>query len=400
VIRLAPLELPDRDEADLARLGQVSSVRLFVERARALDPSFTLDSRNAAAVAGLCLTLEGLPLALELAAARVRLVGAQALLDALDHGIDALGKGHRDLPARQRGLRAALDFTISLLDTGACALFVGLGAFADAWTIEQAGRVVGDETNTWEAMMLLLDLSLVRVRGDGRLTMPERVRSHARELLQASGREAELRDRHAELIAEMVEAFDLELFLDRETMLANVRSVVEEIEYAIAWARQHDSASHRRLLGASGSIFPFNQRQGPLADDIRRLSDDETCVDETSGCIFAARGAVEWSFGDRSQAPLWTARAVNVTARPPRGKDCLPPWRPTIKMFFCPMTGPGHAPLYMWLWLPPPAFPTRATSRCSRCNSRPPQSSKSATSKPKPPFKASSHGPPAQALPD
>jgi predicted ATPase len=256
VIRLTPLELPDRHEVDPARLGQVSSVRLFVERARALDPSFALDSQNAAAVAGLCLTLDGLPLALELAAARVRLVGAQALLDALNHGIDALGKGHRDLPARQRGLRAALDFTISLLDTAARNLFVGLGAFADAWTIEQAGRVVGDEADTWEAMTLLLDLSLVGVRGDGRLTMPERVKSHARELLQASGREAELRDRHAELMAEMLEAFDLELFLDRETMLANVRSVVEELEYAIAWARQHDSATHRRLLGASGSWRP------------------------------------------------------------------------------------------------------------------------------------------------
>jgi predicted ATPase/class 3 adenylate cyclase len=310
VIRLTPLELPDRDEVDPARLAQVASVRLFVERARALDASFTLDSQNAAAVAGLCLTLDGLPLALELAAARVRLVGAQALLDALDHGVDALGKGRRDLPARQRGLRAALDFTVSLLDTDARALFVGIGAFADACTIEQASRVVGDETDTWEAMTLLLDLSLVRVRGDGRLTMPERVKSHARELLQASGREAVLRDRHAELMAEIIEAFDLELFLDRETMLANVRNVVEEIEYAIAWARQHDSAIHRRLLGAGGSIFPFIQRLGPLAEDIRRLSDQETCVDETSGCIFAARGAVEWSFGDRSQTPLWTARAV------------------------------------------------------------------------------------------
>jgi predicted ATPase/class 3 adenylate cyclase len=310
VIRLTPLELPDRDEVDPARLGRVSSVRLFVERARALDPSFTLDSQNAAAVAGLCLTLDGLPLALELAAARVRLVGAQALLDALDQGIDALGKGHRDLPARQRGLRAALDFSVSLLDTDARALFVALGAFADAWTIEQAGRLVGDETDAWEAMLLLLELSLVRIRGDGRLTMAERVKSHARELLQASGREGELRDRHAELMAEMIEAFDLELYLDRDAMLANVRSVVEEVEYAIAWARQHDSASHRRLVGASGSIFAFIQRQSPLADDIRRLSDQETCVDETSGCIFAARGSVEWSFGDRSQAPVWTARAV------------------------------------------------------------------------------------------
>ena len=98
IVPLEPLVLPEPTETDPERLAAVASVALFVERARAADPSFSLTRANAAAVAALCRSLDGLPLALELAAARVRMAGVQGLLDALTRGIDALGRGSRYLP--------------------------------------------------------------------------------------------------------------------------------------------------------------------------------------------------------------------------------------------------------------------------------------------------------------
>lgn len=200
------------------------------------------------------------------------------------------------------------DFTESLLDGEARELFIALAAFADAWSVQEAERVVGDDVDAWEGMVSLLDLSLVRVRGDGRLTMAERVRSHARELLDASERMTQFRRRHAELMAEMMERFDLEMYLDGEAMLANAQGIAEEVESAIAWSRE-GAPEVNRLMGAS-ALFVNLRRLRPLVADIRRLSDQEACVDVTSGGLFSARASVEYFFGDRSEALDWVARAL------------------------------------------------------------------------------------------
>src|ERR1019366_9091393 len=147
--------LPDLAEDDLATLIEVPAIQLFVERARSADPSFALDERNAPVVAELCRRLDGLPLALELAAARVRMAGVDALLRALDRGVEALGRGTRDMPERQRGLRAALDWTVSLLEPEQRELFAGLAVFATAWTLEQAEHIFGGDIDIWEAMASL-----------------------------------------------------------------------------------------------------------------------------------------------------------------------------------------------------------------------------------------------------
>jgi hypothetical protein len=119
VMPLGPLDVPSGEEQDVAALERAPAASLFLQRARAADASFALAADDAPAVAELCRRLDGLPLALELAAARVRIGGLRRLLSALERGIDALGSGARDLPKRQRGLRAALDYTVSLLH-GVC----------------------------------------------------------------------------------------------------------------------------------------------------------------------------------------------------------------------------------------------------------------------------------------
>jgi predicted ATPase len=310
VVPLEPLALPERSESDPERLAAVPSVALFTERARAADPSFSLTRGNAAAVAALCRTLDGLPLALELAAARVRMAGAQGLLDALARGIDALGRGGRDMPARQRGVRAALDFTLSLLDAEPRELFAGLGVFADAWSIEDAERLFGAELDLWESMATLLDLSLIRTRGDGRLTMAQRVKIHARELLAQSGREAELRARHAELVAETGEAIDLSQMLDHVGSIARTREIIDELEYAISWSRANRPDLYLRLLGGPARQLWLIGRLAPLADDIERLSEQEDGADVISGRVLVARAMVERMRGDTLTSLPWTARAI------------------------------------------------------------------------------------------
>ena len=315
VVPLEPLMVPELDQADHKVLARIPAVELFVERARAADPSFALNAGNATAVATLCRQLEGLPLALELAAARVRVAGVNGLLEALVRGVDALGQGSRDMPDRQRGLRAALDWTVSLLEDQQRELFMGLGVFADAWTIEQAERVIGGELELWEPMAALIDYSLIRTRGDGRLTMAERVRTHARALLGASGREHELRARHAELMAETAEQLSLDLLLDLGATIARTRDALEELEQALSWSAAADPVLHRRLLSAAGRPLFFVSRLPVHADEIVQLSADENGSDLISGRLMLSRATVESLNGNIAEVVHWTAAAVQCHQR-------------------------------------------------------------------------------------
>ncbi|MHA3700785.1 ATP-binding protein [Jatrophihabitans sp. YIM 134969] len=203
VVPLDTLTLPALDETDPAEALRSGAVAMFVDRARAADPSFAVTAANVADVVALCRRLDGFPLALELAAARVRMGGARGLLGAVERGIDALGRGRRDLPERQRGLRAALDTTVALLDANARAVFEAVAAFADTWSVDDLDDLValwGGDLDTWEGSAVLLDLSLVRAGGDGRFTMAERVRTHVRELVDAGSDRDVLYRAHLELM--------------------------------------------------------------------------------------------------------------------------------------------------------------------------------------------------------
>jgi predicted ATPase len=310
VIALEALALPAADESDLEVVAGVPSVRLFAERARAADSTFSLTAANAGAVAQLCRRLEGLPLALELAAARVRLGGVDGLLRALDRGPDALGRGARDLPERQRGIRAALEFTVSLLSEEERNLFGGLGVFADAWTLEQAEDIFGEDLDTWEAMASLIDFSLIQTRGDGRLTMAERVRRHARELLSRSGDERRLRTRHAELMAKVVEELAREQLLDINGVIARTQDQLADVELALSWVRTHDAELHRRIIAAAARPFYFVARLGSIAAEIERLRAADDRDDISSGQLLVGMGMVRCLQGDMAGAAEFTEAAV------------------------------------------------------------------------------------------
>jgi predicted ATPase len=148
VVRLGPMSVPSGRVTPAEALAH-EGVLLFVERARAADPQFELAAGNVTSVVEICRRLDGLPLALELAAARVATIGVNALAAALGAALDArasaLGEGHRGAPARQRTLRAALEWSHALLDAPARRLFRRLGLFAGGFTLSAAQAVAADE---------------------------------------------------------------------------------------------------------------------------------------------------------------------------------------------------------------------------------------------------------------
>src|SRR5512132_1191441 len=142
---LAPLQLPDPVElASLDELAEVEAVKLFVERARAIDPAFALTSDNAVAVAGICARLDGLPLAIELAAARTRLFTPAALLARLDRRLPVLTEGPMDAPIRQRTLRSTIGWSFDLLSERDQRVFASLGVFAGGFALAAAAAVAVD----------------------------------------------------------------------------------------------------------------------------------------------------------------------------------------------------------------------------------------------------------------
>ena len=241
-----PLKLPDPAHApEVKKVADSPAVELFVERAREASPSFELTENNAAVVATICRRLEGLPLALELAAAKVSLLGPTALLSRLDQALET--GGARDLPERQRTMRATLRWSHNLLPEGEKVLFRRLGVFAGGFSLEAAEAVgTAGEADTDEILGLLgklVEQSLVVAIAAGeegdeaRYRMLEPIRQYAQESLEESGEAEDTRRRHAEFFLGLTERAEPELkgpdqveWMDRlEQEHANLRA-------AMSWA--------------------------------------------------------------------------------------------------------------------------------------------------------------------
>jgi predicted ATPase len=207
---LEPLPVPAPASA-AARVRANATVRLFVERAQAAQPAFRLTADNVESVAEICRRLDGVPLAVELAAARVRLLPPKLLLERLGTRLDLLGAGAADLPERQRTLRSAIDWSYQLLAAGERALFARLAVFVDGWTLEAVETVCGDASeDVLETVFSLLEKSLLvvvdpAVTDQPRMRMLVPVREFAEEQLIARGEHVALRRRHADYYLRLVE---------------------------------------------------------------------------------------------------------------------------------------------------------------------------------------------------
>jgi predicted ATPase/DNA-binding SARP family transcriptional activator len=219
------LPVPDSANDRFEELVANDSVRLFAARARAVDPSFALTGENVGAVVAICRRLEGLPLALELAAAWVKVLSPAEIERRLGGALELLVGGARDLPPRQQTLRATLDWSHDLLEPGERRLLAELAVFSGGWTIDDADAVVGEPVVA--ALASLVDHSLVRRRGD-RFAMLETIREYARRRL--GERTDELRRRHAEHFVDVAERARETMIEGGEAEAAAFRLLDAEIE--------------------------------------------------------------------------------------------------------------------------------------------------------------------------
>jgi predicted ATPase len=241
-----PLPAPaDPAAVPLEELGSWPAVALFVDRARAVRPGFALTEGNAAAVAEICRRLEGLPLAIELAAARTRLLDPPALLGRLAESLDALGTGAVDLPARQRTLRATVEWSVGLLEDAERPLLEVAAVFVDGWTVPAAAAVAGlGEDQALELSEALARHSLIYVDSTElgpRSRMLETVREFVAERLAARPDAIEVGRRHAGYYRDLAEQADRPLrTAGPSEWLERLDAEAGNLAAAVRWYLAHD----------------------------------------------------------------------------------------------------------------------------------------------------------------
>jgi predicted ATPase/class 3 adenylate cyclase len=245
-----PLSLPDHAHMpDLERLTQYEAVRLFIGRAQAVKAEFAVTNENAPAVAQICMRLDGLPLAIELAAARIKLFPPQALLRRLDARLKFLTAGTRDLPPRQQTIRNTIDWSYDLLNDGEKQLFARLGVFVDGCTLQAADAICntnGDlQIDVVDRVTALVDKSLVQQKegldDEPRFVMLETIREYALERLAASGEAEVVRRKHAEYYLELAETAERSFAGPEERRWMDaLEAEFSNLRAAIAWSLAGD----------------------------------------------------------------------------------------------------------------------------------------------------------------
>ncbi|HET6643494.1 MAG TPA: tetratricopeptide repeat protein, partial [Gaiellaceae bacterium] len=305
-----PLALPDLEHDAVENLGRNEAVELFAARTGAVDPWFRLGAANARIIAAICVALDGLPLAIELAAARTRQLAPEEMLERLESRLDLLTAGPRDAPVRQRTLRATLDWSFELLDAEEQRLFAALAAFSGGSTLKAAEAVCSADI---AGLSSLVDKSLLRREGTGdeepRYRMLETIREYALERLQEQGEAERLRRRHAEHYREAAEraAAQLRSGQPSSEVYARLDADLDNIRGALRWA---DQQSPELMLELAGLLKLFWRVRGHLAEGRRWLESGlaHEGFDATPGRARAleASGALAQRRGDYAAArELW-----------------------------------------------------------------------------------------------
>jgi len=355
----------------LDQLSQYAAVALFMARVQASQPSFHLTNANAPAVAEICVRLDGLPLAIELAAARVKLFPPEALLARLSSRLALLTGGARDLPARQQTLRHTIAWSYDLLNDDEQTLFRRLGVFVGGCTLEASEAVTTlnaqtarpepaagfERSSVLDGIAGLLDKSLLRQSADGdepRLIMLETIREYALEQLELSGEAAAIRRQHAAYYLTLAEAAEAPLRGDSQLHRARLEIEHDNLRAALAWALGSDDADvFVRLAGALGRFWEvqghFSEAVGWLAHAVARSSTVSVAVRAKAlyhaGClaydpaghlaagerleqslalyqelgrpqeiadVLVALGERAWNMGDYARAESWYEAALSL----------------------------------------------------------------------------------------
>jgi predicted ATPase len=327
VVAVGPLALPEPGvPADLGTLAAVPAVAFFVACGREARPAFELTEANAAAVAEICRRLDGLPLALQLAAARLAVLSPAALLARLERRLPLLTRGPRDLPERQQTLRAAIAWSYDLLGPAEQRLFRQLGVLAGGFTLEAAEALTGDgpddDADPLEAISSLVGQSLVFVQPLDETTprygMLETIREFALEQLDASGEAAQARRRHAEYFRDLAERGEPLLLVpaERGTWMAQLERAQDNVRAALAWSLSADGvpAVGVALAGALGWFWLMSGRLEDAGSWYAALQARRDEADSTLAWAKVLHGSAlqHWGRGEVAQAAALEEPAVHI----------------------------------------------------------------------------------------
>jgi predicted ATPase/Tfp pilus assembly protein PilF len=275
-----PLAVPDSTSVSPVKvLEQYSAVALFVQRALAVRPDFAITDTNAGAVVEICRRLEGLPLAIELAAARIKLFQPNAMLARLDHRLQLLTGGARDLPERQQTMRSAIAWSYDLLEEEEKKLFRRLSIFVDGCTSEAAEAVCNAENDlqldVLEGLASLVDKSLQRqeeqLGGEPRFRAFETIKEYGRECLSRSGEASAIKRQHAKFFLDLAEQVEPELLgSNQEMWLDRLETEHENLRAALEWCAEAGEVDIGLRLG--GTLWRFWSTRGYLTEGRERLT--------------------------------------------------------------------------------------------------------------------------------
>lgn len=322
--RVPGLDLPPQSAA-VAALSGSEAVQLFVDRARWRHPDFVLTTENAAVIAAICRRLDGLPLAIELAAARLDVLSPTQVAARLDDLLDLLASGAKAASSRQLTLRATLDWSFALLPSAGRELLHRLAAFAGSWSLEAAEAVGAADGASHPGILAslayLVDQSLVQViAGDGevRYRLLETIRQYAREKLARSGEEAQIRERHAAFYLSMAELAAPHLTGPEQSLwLARLEGEHDNLRAALQWSI-HGSPDSGRATGArlASALLRFWYAHGHLGEGRRWLGalldqGGDLSPQARAGLLMRA-AQLAWAQGDYDRASTYAAESLSL----------------------------------------------------------------------------------------
>jgi predicted ATPase len=323
-----PLKLPeDRPGQDMDRIIQCESVQMFLQRAEAANPRFSINKSNAATIGEICQRLDGLPLALELAAAKIKILSPETMSSMLSSRLKLLTGGARDLPERQQTLRNTLEWSINLLDDEVKTLFARLGVFVGGFSLEAAKTICNlkedNEANQdfFEVLLMVLNNSLLQMEDyhslGPRFKMLETIREYAHDLLEENEEIDKFQERHAQYFAERLIGVGYK-FRTREAdyWLGWVHSEHDNLRATLTWYLS-DPDSHALAAWLLVSMIWFWYRRGFLIegrDWCNRLLESPVVEKhlESKGLALFSSGAMAMWQGDLKSALSFIEEAVEV----------------------------------------------------------------------------------------
>ena len=320
--RLTPMQLEALPEGvvhpAVEAMGQYEAVRLFIARSLAVRPDFAVTNENAPAVAQICARLHGMPLAIELAAARVKLLTPQQILARLEHQLTLLTSVSRDLPERQRTLRGAIAWSYDLLDEALKALLAKLSVFNGGWDLEAAEAVAPSEGDLLDDLAALVDQSLVRtLESDGttRFDMLPTIRAFLTEILVGTDELGDISDHHATHYRDLAEEAAPLLNGDRQrNWMDRIEREHDNIRAALQWTTAKPDPESAIRLGYA--MWRFWQQRGYVREARLRLdrlqSQSWNLADEPRARLMEASGNVAYWQADNEAAERSYQEALTI----------------------------------------------------------------------------------------